>query len=110
MSGFPNSQSNHGGAIPVYLVPGGPSPTTALNISTPTVVKAAPGSVLMVVVLTAGSSPGSVNDCTTSGAAAQANQVATIPNSVGSIFVDFPCLAGITVVPGTGQVVSAAYL
>lgn len=83
---------------------------SALNLNgAASVVKAAPGRLTMVHVTTAGSAAGSINDCTTTGAVAAANLVATIPNTVGMYLTDFPMLVGITVTPGTGQVISLAY-
>ena len=103
-------QANPANAIPVYLAPAGAgSVSTALNITSAKVLKAAPGAVLVVTVVVAGSTPGTVNDCTTTGAAAAANQVATIPNTVGSYAINFPCLAGIVVVPGSGQTLAVSY-
>ena len=40
---------------------------------------------------------------------ANINQVFVIPNSTGTYWVDFPCLAGIVVTPGTGQTVCVSY-
>ena len=83
--------------------------STALNLSASTVVKATPGRVCKVNVITAGSAPGTINDCATTGAIATSNQVATIPNTVGQYDIDFPCLVGITYGLGTGQVVAISY-
>lgn len=80
-----------------------------LNVTAATVVKATPGTVWTVNVTTAGSAPGTVHDVATTGAAAAANLVAEIPNTVGTYTLTFPCLTGIVVTPGTGQVVSVAY-
>ena len=88
---------------------------SALNISAATVLddttvsSYAARRVSHVHVLTAGSTAGSVNDCLTVAAAAAANQVFVIPNTVGAYLVDFPMLQGIVIVPGTGQVVSVSY-
>lgn len=87
-----------------------------LNISTPTVVKAvtpdqslAQARVVRLSVTVAGTTPGTVNDCATVAAAAIANQIAVIPNTAGSVLIDFPLLAGLVVVPGTGQTVGVTY-
>lgn len=62
-----------------------------------------------VQVLVAGSAAGTVNDTANVAGATVANQVFIIPNVVGTYLVDFPCLAGIVVVPGTGQTVAVSY-
>ena len=80
-----------------------------LNITAATVVKAAPGRVIRVQVLVAGSGTGTVNDCLTTGAAAAANQIATIPGVLGPLEVNAACLTGIVVVPGTGQTLAVFY-
>jgi hypothetical protein len=79
------------------------------NGSTPFVLKAAPGSIVRANVLVAGSGTGTINDCATTAAIATANEVAVIPETVGPIAIEFPCLVGIAVQLGTGQVVSFAY-
>jgi len=108
-----SDQSNPANAIPVYLAapPGGTTgQKTTLNITTATVVKAAPGQVFTATVVVAGSSPGTINDCLTTGAAAAANQIATLPNAVNSQQLNFSCLVGIVVVPGTGQTVALSFV
>ena len=60
--------------------------------------------------MVAGSAAGTANDCATTGAAAAANQLATIPAAVGIISVDWPCLAGIVVVPGSGQTLAVSFV
>jgi len=82
---------------------------TVLNITTATVIKPVAGRVARVSVLVAGSAPGSVNDCITTGAAATANEVYVIPNVAGIYGVDMPTSTGITVVPGTGQTLAVSY-
>lgn len=92
--------------------PNAPTPYgnfTWLDISAATVVKASSGVVVMVNVITAGSTAGTVNDVATTGGAAVANQVAAIPNTIGSYAVNMPCATGIVVVPGTSQVVSVSF-
>lgn len=87
-----------------------------LNISAPTVVLAVSkdqsigqARAMRVSVTTAGTTAGSVNDAATVAAAAAGNLIAAIPNTVGVFLVDFPLLAGLVIVPGTGQVVSVSY-
>jgi len=84
--------------------------STALNLSASTAIKATAGRVCQVNVITAGSAPGAIHDCATTGTAAAANQVAVIPNTVGLYKIDFPCATGITYVLGTGQVVAVSYI
>ena len=62
-----------------------------------------------IQVLVAGTAPGSVNDAASIAGASVANQVFVIPNVVGSYSVDFPCLVGIVVTPGTGQTLAVSY-
>ena len=62
-----------------------------------------------VHVLVAGSAPGSVNDSATLAGANTTNQVYAIPNTVGIYIVDFPCMNGIVVTPGTGQTLAVSY-
>jgi len=88
---------------------------SALNIVTPTLVAITTSSSYVplrlnrVQVLVAGSAPGSINDSSTIAGAVTPNQVYVIPNIVGSYWLDFPCLSGIVVTPGTGQTVAVAY-
>ena len=79
------------------------------NITAAAVLKAVPGRVAKVSVIVAGSAPGSVNDCATTGAAAAGNSIFVIPNTVGVYSVDMPTNNGVTVVPGTGQTVAVSY-
>lgn len=83
--------------------------SSRLNITAATVIKPVAGRVARVSVLVAGSAPGSVNDCITTGAAATANEVFVIPNTTGVYSVDMPTATGITVVPGTGQTLAVSY-
>lgn len=105
------SAASQGGVTPtvpigVDLAPGG---LTALNITAATVIKARPGRLVKIVVVVAGSAAGTVNDCLTTGAVAASNEVASIPNTIGPLSLDWPCLTGIVVVPGTGQTVAVLY-
>ena len=97
--------------MPQYPIPTMNVPVSGrrLNLTAATVLKAAPGRVIKIQVLVAGSAPGSVNDCLTTGATAVANEIASIPNAVGPVDVNAACLTGIVVVPGTGQTVVAYY-
>lgn len=84
--------------------------TSVKNVTAAAVVKATPGRVCRVNVIVAGSAAGTVNDVATTGAAAVANQVATIPNEVGSYVVDFPMAVGIVFVPGTGMTAAVSFI
>ena len=91
-----------------YSLPAGGS-LNSLVISTNTVVKASPGQLCTVSVVTAGTTSGTINDCTTSGAATSGNVTYKVPNVVGATYVPFRHASGITVIPGTGQVLSVSY-
>lgn len=82
--------------------------SSALNLSASTVVKAGPGRLVRVNVITAGAA-GTINDCLTTGAAAAGNEIAVIPATVGTYVFDWPCLVGIVYVPGSAQVVSISF-
>jgi hypothetical protein len=82
----------------------------AYNITAATVIKATPGRLVRISVVTAGSAAGTANDCDTTGAAAIGNQIAAIPNAVGTIVLEWPCATGIVVVPGTSQVLAVSYV
>jgi hypothetical protein len=88
----------------------------ALNITAPTQVSVVSpdqsigqARIVRVIVITAGSTVESVNDSATIAGAANTNQVAAIPNTVGPILIDAPLLKGLVVTPGTGQVLSVTY-
>ena len=80
-----------------------------LNVSAATAVKSTQGRIVRVNVTTAGSAPGNIYDRATTTGIGAANLIATIPNTVGSYLIDFPCANGIIVAPGTAQVVSVSY-
>lgn len=106
-----NAQSNPSAATPSYNCPqGGGSVSTALNVNgAPRVLKAAAGAVINACVMVAGSAAGGVFDCTATANATTAAQVGVLPATVGNYTLNFPCLVGVTVVPGTGQKVSLSY-
>lgn len=91
------------------LVPRQGGSNSKLDITTATVVKATPGTLWTITVTTAGSTAGTANDVATTGGVAAANLIAEIPNTVGIYSLTWPCLVGITITPGTGQVVSVAF-
>jgi hypothetical protein len=86
-----------------------PGAQTALNITAATVIQASPGRLARIHVIVAGSAVGSASDAAAVADVAAGNQIATIPNTVGVYDVDWPCLSGIVVTPGTGQTVAVAY-
>lgn len=88
--------------------PGGSS--SALNLTAATLVKAGAGRLIRISVTVAGTAAGSANDAATTAGAAATNQLASIPNAVGVIYLDFPVTNGIVVTPGTGQSLSVSYL
>ena len=91
---------------------------SGLNITAATVVKASAGRLVRVLVVAQGSGGAlTLNDCATTGAAAAANQIITIPYNatgyvVGATFtLNWPCALGIVVsaVPSGGGQVSISY-
>lgn len=89
---------------------------SALNIAGAKVVATVPAGfalgqcrLVRVQVLVAGTTPGAAYDAATVAGAVAAVQVAAWPNTVGTYLIDMPCLAGIVVVPGTGQTVAVSY-
>ena len=90
----------------------GSAKLSTLNITAATVVKAAPGYVGQLSVVTVGDATtvGAVYDNSLTTGLSAANKIFTIPNVVGSYPVNFPAAVGIVVVPGTvGQVVALAF-
>ncbi len=83
---------------------------TALGITGPTVIKASAGRVCRVSTIVAGTSAGTINDLATTSGASTLNQVATIPELVGTVVVDMPCAVGILIVPGSGQTAAVSYI
>lgn len=96
------------GPIAVQQSPAINGNKTALYVNKTTVIKATPGMIAQVNVLVAGA-PGTINDCATTAAVATANEIAVIPATVGPIEIRFPCLVGLVVAPGPGQVLSVSY-
>jgi hypothetical protein len=86
-----------------------PDAQTALDLTVPTVVKGGPGRLARISVLVAGTTPGVAYDATSVTGNTAADQVASIPNTVGVYDIDWPCLQGIVVAPGTGQTIAVAY-
>lgn len=78
-------------------------------ITTPTVIKAAPGRVASVSVIIAGSATGLIYDGAT--VSATLRPLYVIPQAVGDqpYVVNMPASFGILVAPGSGQTVSVSY-
>jgi hypothetical protein len=91
--------------------------SSALNVTAATVIKASPGRLIRLVILTPGTTSGAwtFNDTTTVGGAAAANAIFSMAfgstaNVAGAvIYLDFPCQNGIVLsaVPGGGSPVAA---
>ncbi len=81
---------------------------SSVGLYASTLVKAAPGRVSRVVVTTAGAA-GALYDCATIAGAGSGNLIATVPATIGVIFLDFPFLNGLVYVPGLAQVVSISW-
>jgi hypothetical protein len=96
-------------AIPIRT--GSDAAFTTLNLAAPgAVVKASPGRVMKVMVNTAGSGAGAIYDRASLTGVAAANLLFSIPNTAGVYILEAPCANGITVVPGTAQVVAVTYI
>lgn len=91
------------------LVPRMGGSQSTLNITAATVVKAAPGTIWRVNVVVAGTAAGAVYDAATTAGDTAANQIASIPDTVGPIDLTFPCATGILVVPGTSQTLAVSF-
>lgn len=87
-----------------------PALTTTLNITAPTVVKAAAGTVGTVSIVVKGTGNGRLNDCATTGAAVASNTFFALDDTVTSATVlNFPCATGIVVIPGTGMTIAISW-
>jgi hypothetical protein len=78
------------------------------NITSAVVLKTVPGFIATVSILVAGAA-GTINDCTTTGAASAANAIVALPAAVGVISVRGKTNAGIVVTPGAGQTIAVWY-
>ena len=88
--------------------------SSALSVTAPAVIKAAPGICVSVVIVVVGSGGTlTLNDCTATGVAAAANQffnIAYTALAAGmTLVMNWPCLSGIVVsaVPTSAQIVIA---
>lgn len=86
-----------------------------LNVTAATVIKATPGRICKVSVITAATAGTfGIYDASTTGAAAATNAVYPVSTSAwpaaGTVIsLDFPCLTGIVVNPGTGGVIAVSF-
>jgi hypothetical protein len=107
---FPDVQADPRAAIPVYQA--GPQVgafKTLPNITSPQILKNAPGSVIGISVITAGSTAGGLYDTPALAGAVAGNQIWVIPMTAGYYELEWPCQQGIVIVPGTGQVLAAKW-
>ena len=82
------------------------SAVTTLNVSAKTIVKAA---LAGLCGSTSRSLAQGGHYSASIAGIATANLVATIPAIVGPLWLDFPCQAGITVAPGSGQTPAVSF-
>ncbi|SHJ70398.1 hypothetical protein SAMN05444159_1272 [Bradyrhizobium lablabi] len=79
--------------------------SSSLNVTADTVIKGTPGRAIRIIVNTVTAvAPITINDVATTGAAAAANAILTIPTAtaIGTVYnIDWPCLAGIVAKFGT---------
>lgn len=92
------------------LGPGPGGVTSKKNLTTTTLVKAAPGQVFTVSVIVAGSGAGALYDKVNTSGLDATTQIGTIPDTVGTYpFYGWPCANGIVLAPGTGQTLAISY-
>ena len=82
---------------------------TELNISDATVVKSSNGFVATISVIETSSTAGAIYDATSVTGNTSANQIATIPATVGTYAINFIAKNGIVVDPGASQVVAISF-
>jgi hypothetical protein len=80
---------------------------SALNITTPSVIKASPGRIVKVIVVASNASgPVTLNDCAITANVAAANLIFTIAQSTAAgtvINLEWPCDVGITINGGSSS-------
>lgn len=96
------------GPYQIVIVPNG-GLHSLLNITAATVVKSTSSSQVVLSVTTAGSTTGLINDTNTVASVAASNLVFSIPEAVGVYVLNWPFAVGVTITPGTGQVLSVSY-
>lgn len=86
-----------------------PFAQTKLGLAAAAVISATPVRLARISVIVAGTTTGAAYDSASTGADAAGNEVFVIPNTVGVYDIDWPCLTGLVVVPGTGQTVAVTW-
>ncbi len=96
---------------PILTQPSTAGTRTALNVNQPTVVKAGPGLVASLNVVTAGTGVGFIYDSASTANCTTANVVSPIPDTAGGgpVQLAIPVQTGITVQPGAGQMLTVVY-
>ena len=94
---------------PFQTVSLGSANSSALNLTSATVVKSTPGFVAVVSVIATSSTAGAVYDSTSTTGNTAAKEIAVIPATVGVYEINFPAKSGIVVAPGSGQTVAIAF-
>lgn len=92
--------------------PGPGGSRSVLNITTTTVVKATPGVLYRVVVVTPPTAAGGIYDSATTTGLGASNLIDSIGTGLAASYVFdlvWPCEVGITINPGTGGVISVSY-
>ena len=90
--------------------PGVAGQNNYLNVTSETVLKAAPGIVNAVSVVVSGSAVGGIYDAASTSGATSASQIGVIPNSVTSqpLQYNWRCVSGITVSPPTSGTIAVS--
>lgn len=83
--------------------------TNRSGLASATLVSSKPGRLVNIVVTTAGSTEGDVNDAASLSNVTTNNMIYKIPNTVGVHVIGVPTMYGIVITPGTGQVVTVTY-
>ena len=83
--------------------------TTSATVTASTLVITGPGRLVNVSVLVAGTTTGLVHNAASTGAAAAANAIVLVPNTVGVHQANQMFTAGLVIVPGTGQSLNVTY-
>jgi hypothetical protein len=83
-------------------------PETTLNITTPTLIKKGPGSLVSFTISVAGAA-GTINDAATVGGAAASNVICATPAAAQAVFIPFTFQNGLVVSPGAAQVISVCW-
>ena len=92
--------------------PGNGGSRSALNVSTTTVIKASPGVVYKVLIVTPPTAAGGIYDSNVTTGLGASNLIDPIGTGLAVSYafdLEWPCANGITINPGTGGVVSVSY-